>query len=76
MRSSFKQHDFWSDVFEAICRRFCLSSLKTEEMGRWRVLALVDCKTVRIFAYSSKREQSNERSGTRLKTESETGERR
>ena len=35
-----------------------------------------DCKTVRIFAYSSKREQSNKRSGTRLKTESETGERR
>ena len=34
----------------------------------------VDCKTVRIFAYSSKLEQSNERSGTRLKTESETGE--
>ena len=33
-------------------------------------------KTVRIFAYSSKREQSNERSGTRLKTENETGERR
>ena len=25
----------------------------------------LDCKTVRIFAYSSKREQSNERSGTR-----------
>ena len=37
---------------------------------------LLDCKTVRIFAYSSKREQSNERSGTRLNTESETGERR
>ena len=36
---------------------------------------MVDCKTARIFAYSSKREQSNERSGTRLKTESETGER-
>ena len=36
----------------------------------------LDCKTVRIFAYSSKREQSNKRSGTRLKTESETGERR
>ena len=30
----------------------------------------------RIFAYSSTREQSNKRSGTRLKTESETGERR
>ena len=37
---------------------------------------MVDCKTVRIFAYSSTREQSNKRSGTRLKTESETGERR
>ena len=37
---------------------------------------LIDCKTVRIFAYSSTREQSNKRSGMRLKTESETGERR
>ena len=36
----------------------------------------VDCKTVRIFAYSSTREQSNKMSGMRLKTESETGERR
>ena len=36
----------------------------------------IDCKTVRIFAYSSTREQSNERSGTRLKTESKTEERR
>ena len=35
----------------------------------------VDCKTVCICAYSSRREQSNERSGTRLKTENETGER-
>ena len=34
------------------------------------------CKTDRIFAYSSTREQSDKRSGTRLKTESETGERR
>ena len=39
------------------------------------IIPEIDCKTVRIFAYSSKREQSNERSGTRLKTESETGER-
>ena len=31
---------------------------------------------IRIFAYSSTREQSNKRSGTRLKTESENGERR
>ena len=38
---------------------------------------VLDCKTVRIFAYSSSREQSsNKRSGARLKTESETGERR
>ena len=36
----------------------------------------IDCKTVGIFAYSRTREQSNERSATRLKTESETGERR
>ena len=35
----------------------------------------LDSKTVRIFAYSNAREQSNKRSGTRLKTESETGER-
>ena len=35
---------------------------------------VVNCKTVRIFAYSSTREQSNKRSGTKLKTESETGE--
>ena len=37
----------------------------------------VDCKTVRISAYSSTRDPraANERSGTRLKTESETGER-
>ena len=38
--------------------------------------APVDCKTVRIFVYSSTREQSNKRCGTRLKTESEVGERR
>ena len=36
----------------------------------------IDCKTVRIFAYSSMHEQSNKRSGTRLKTERETGKRR
>ena len=35
----------------------------------------LDCKTVHIFAYSSTHEQSNKRSGMRLKTESETGER-
>ena len=43
--------------------------------GRSYVMQL-DCKTVRIFAYSSTREESNQRSGARLKTENETGERR
>ena len=33
----------------------------------------LDCKTVHIFAYSSTREQSNKRSGTRLKTERRLG---
>ena len=47
----------------------CLVGWLTE----WRTD--IDCKTVRIFAYSSTREQSNKRSGTGLKTESETGER-
>ena len=35
---------------------------------------VLDCKTVRIFAYSSTREQSNKISGTRLKTETQPGE--
>ena len=39
---------------------------------RDKVGPAIDCKTVRIFAYSSTREQSNKRSGMRLKTESET----
>ena len=43
--------------------------------GSFSAFALDD-KTVHIFAYSSTREQSNKRSGTRLKTESETGESR
>ena len=39
------------------------------------VLQYLDCKTVRIFAYSSTREQLNKRSGTRLKTEGVWGSR-
>ena len=39
------------------------------------IIKNVDCKTVRISVHSSTREQSNKRSGTRLKTESETGQR-
>ena len=41
-----------------------------------KALCTFDCKTVCIFAYSSTREQSNKRSETRLKTVTETGERR
>ena len=38
--------------------------------GRIKLLGVsIDCKTVRIFVYSSTHEQSNKRSGTRLKTE-------
>ena len=44
----------------------------TEESTLGFVGPVLDCKTVRIFAYSSTREQSNKRCGTRLKTESET----
>ena len=40
---------------------------------RYVAMGHLDCKTVHIFAYSRTREQSNKRSGTRLKTESETG---
>ena len=36
----------------------------------------LDRKTVRIFAYSSIREQSKKRPRARLKTDNETGERR
>ena len=38
------------------------------------IVMVIDCKTVRIFAYSSTLEQSNKRSGMRLKTESKTGD--
>ena len=54
----------------------CQYSVIRFRMASFSFFTEVDCKTVRIFAYSSTREQSNKRSGTRLKTESETGERR
>ena len=40
---------------------------------RYVAMGHLDCKTDHIFAYSRTREQLNKRSGTRLKTESETG---
>ena len=60
-----KTYSFYNQFYEFLCKRYIKTHTET-----------VDCKTVRSFAYSRKREQSNERSGTRLKTESETGERR
>ena len=56
---------------------FCVRGTRTQPLICVACSVLyLDCKTVRIFAYSSTREQSNKRSGMRLKTESETGERR
>ena len=53
-------------------RKLCQNIYIVSVIGNY----MLDCKTVRIFAYSSTREQSNKRSGMRLKTESETVERR
>ena len=58
-----------------ICYCFKAENKKKFQWGNAAAAIELDCKTVRIFAYSSTREQSNKRSGTRLKTESETGER-
>ena len=54
----------------------CSTALTSSSIcSLFKTVERLDCKKVRIFAYSSKREQSNKRSGTRVKTESETGER-
>ena len=53
---------------------WALDLVLKQRLGELRNGPIVDCKTVRIFAYSSQPEQSNKRSTTRLKTESETGE--
>ena len=46
--------------------RDCVRNFTNADRNHW------DCKTVRTFAYSSTREQSNKSPGTRLKKESET----
>ena len=54
----------------------CSTALTSSSIcSLFKTMERLDCKKVRIFAYSSKREQSSKRSGTRMKTESETGER-
>ena len=42
----------------------CLVDSLTVRLNSHEIVELLDCKTVRIFAYSSKREQSNKRSLT------------
>ena len=59
-----------------ICYCFKAENKKKFQWGNAAAAIELDCKTVRIFAYSSTREQSNKRPGMRLKTESETGQRR
>ena len=55
--------------------RFVFVSRLTVAFGPWDSLS-VDCKTVRFLRIQvPTREQSNKRYGTRLKTDSETGER-
>ena len=80
-----KPSEFICSICTCHGRRICLLEfaivlkLKIKKKFQWGNAAAaieLDCKTVCIFAYSSTREQSNERSGTRLKTESETGQRR
>ena len=56
-----------------ICYCFKAEKQRKSQRGNAAAAIELDCKTVRIFAYSSTHEQSNKRSGTRLKTESETG---
>ena len=65
--------NFQAFLFLAQKQNICLQKLFLSSKYSCKEL---DCNTVRIFAYSSTREQSNKRSRTSLKTESETGERR
>ena len=64
-----------SNLRSKIFWRLTLLTLFTANGENFSVFTTMD-KTVRIFAYSSTREQSNKRFGTRVKTDSETGERR
>ena len=58
------------DFIMLLCYFMCLKVMVMK--GKAAVSRSIDCKTVRIFAYSSTREQSNKRSGTRVKTESKS----
>ena len=59
-----------------MCQFFKIVNRDTQRLSSVKYLfgeanIALDCKTVRVFAYSSTREQSNKRSGARLKTVSE-----
>ena len=68
--------DYWSATQRLHSRFWCryatFGGTLRDDIKNGSCSQTIDCKTVRIFAYSSMREQSNKRSGTRLKTESET----
>ena len=63
-----------SDADVHLCAKFgtgqTLSYVQTDATTPNIVGPIIDCKTVRISAYSSTPEQSNKTSGKRLKTES------
>ena len=59
-----KLHGWISSVNRALD---CRAGGRGFRRGPGPGLNTLDCKTVRIFAYSGKRDQSNKRSGTRLK---------
>ena len=61
------------DITKLIFQIMCVTVVQWSRSCLYVQINL-DCKTVRIFTYSSMREQLNKRSATRLKTESETGE--
>ena len=67
-------------VERALVARFSFTSIFTLFTRKWwnggRRLDRLVRFSVRIFAYSSTREQSNKKSGTRLKAVNETVERR
>ena len=58
----------WTSFIESSRLLFVEQTRKNYHKIVWIAEIAVDCKTVRIFAYSSTGEPSNKRSGTRLKT--------
>lgn len=61
----------WTSSYQVKSKMYFLRlDLEVITLDNYFINNDVDCKTVRIFAYSSMSEQSNKRSRARLKTES------